>query len=176
MPGRGFGIDVIINNFSKASDLVLHDWLLMKLMASGVDSKLVIWVRLVLVGCTQRVRVGGQLSKEVKANSAVPQVSIMGPLLFLVYVNDTWRNFDSSIRLSPDDCIIYMEITNKNSIENLQKDLDTLVEWAVENGMKINPGKCKAVKFTRTRVKNPPGHSLGDKKKFGMRTVVNAWK
>jgi hypothetical protein len=57
-----------------------------------------------------------------------------------------------------------MEITNKNNIENLQKVLDTLMEWAVENGVKINPGKCKAVQFTRDCVKNPPGHSLGDQK------------
>jgi len=162
VPGRGFGIEAIIINFSKASDLVPHDRLIMKLMASSVDSK--VWVREVLVGRIQRVRIGGQLFKEVKVNSAVPQGSIMGPLLFLVYVNDTWRNFNSSIRLFPDDCIIYMEITNKNNIENLQKDLDTLVEWAVENGMKVNPGKCKAVKFTKTRVKYPPGHSLGGQK------------
>jgi len=46
----------------------------------------------------------------------------------------------------------------------LQKDLDILVEWAVENGMKINPGKNKAIKFARARVKNPPDHSLGDQK------------
>jgi hypothetical protein len=167
VPGRGFGIEAIVINFSKASDLVPHDWLLMKLMASDVDSKVVIWVREVLVRRTQRVRVGGQISKEVKVNSAVPQGNIFGPLLFLVYVNDTWKNFDPSIRLFPDDCLIYREITNKNNIENLQKDLYALVEWAVEYGMKINPGKCKAVKFTRARVKNPPGHALGDQKNSG---------
>jgi len=46
----------------------------------------------------------------------------------------------------------------------LQKDLDNLGEWAVENGMKINPTKCKAIRFTRTRGKNPLGYSLGDQK------------
>ena len=58
------------------------------------------------------------------------------------------RNFDSRIRLFADDCIIYKKITNKNNVKNLQKDLDTLGEWAVENGMKINPGRCKALRFT----------------------------
>ena len=87
-----------------------------------MDSR-VVWVREFLVGRTQRVRVGGQLSKEVKVTSGVPQGSVLGPLLFLVYVNDIWRNIDSSIRLFADDCIIYRKITNKNDIEKLQKDL-----------------------------------------------------
>ena len=98
------------------------------------------------------MRVGGQLFKEVKVTSGVSQGSILGPLLFLVYVN-IWRNIDSSIRLFADNCIIYRKITNKNDIGKLQKDLDTLGEWAVENGMKINPVKSKALRFTRARVK-----------------------
>jgi len=91
----------------------------------------------------------------------VPQGSILGPLLFLAYVNDIWRNIDSSIRLFTDDCIIYRKITNKNNIGKLQKDLDTLGEWTVENGMKINPGKSKTIRFMRARVKNPLGYSPG---------------
>ena len=74
----------------------------------------------------------------------MPQGSVLGPLLFIVYVNDIWRNSDSSIRLFADYCIISGKITNKNNIQRLQKDLDTLGEWAVENGMKINPSKRKA--------------------------------
>jgi hypothetical protein len=62
---------------------------------------------------------------------------ILGPLLFLVYVNDIRRNIDSSIRRFADSCIIYRRITNKNDIENLQKYLNSLVE----DGIKINPSK-----------------------------------
>jgi hypothetical protein len=91
----------------------------------------------------------------------------LGPLLFLLHVNDIWRNIDSNVRLFADDCIIYREVTNKNDIEELQKDLNALGKWAVENGMKINRGKIKAIRFTRTRVKNPLGYSLGDKKNSG---------
>jgi len=69
-----------------------------------------------------------------------------------------------SIRLFTDNCIIYRNITNKNNIEKLQKGLDTLEEWTVETGMKINPSKSKAIRFTRVRVKNPLGYSLGDQK------------
>jgi len=67
-----------------------------------------------------------------------------------------------NIKVFADDCNIYRKITNKNDIEKLQKDLDTLGEWEVENGMKINPGKSKAIRFTRAQVKNPLGYSLGD--------------
>jgi len=93
-----FGIDAIIIDFSKAFDLVPHDWLLTKQAASCVYSRVVIWVREFLVGHTQRVRVGGQLSKEVSVTSGVPQGTVLGPLLFLVYINDIWRNIDLSIR------------------------------------------------------------------------------
>ena len=68
------------------------------------------------------------------------------------------------MRLLVDGCIIYRKITNKNDIENLHKDLDTLGEWSVENGMKLNSGKCKAIRFTRARVKKPLGNILGDQK------------
>ena len=69
-----------------------------------------------------------------------------------------------SIRLFTDNCMSYRKITNKNDIGKLQKDLDTLGEWAVETGMKINPDKSKAIRFTRARIKNLLGYSLGDKK------------
>jgi len=114
-------IGAVIIDFSKAFDLVPHDQLLMKLAASGVHSKVVIWVREFLVGRTQRVRVRGQLSKEVKVTSSVPEGSVLGPLLFLVYINDIWRNIDLSIRLFTDDCIVYRKITNKNDIESCRR-------------------------------------------------------
>jgi len=148
---EGFDIGAIIVDFSKAFGLVPYDRLLMKLAASGVDSRVVIWVWEFLVGRTQRVGVGGQLSKEVKVTSGVPQGIVLGPLLFLVYVNDIWSNIDSSITLFADDCVIYRKIVNKNDIKRLQKDLDTLGEQVVENGMTINPGKNKAIRFTRAR-------------------------
>jgi hypothetical protein len=94
----------------------------------------------------------------------VPQGSVLGPLLFLLYVNYIWRNIDSSIRLFAEDCNINRKITNKNDIENLHKNLDMLGEWAVENGMTINPGKSKAIRFTRDRVKSLLGFSLGAQK------------
>jgi hypothetical protein len=86
----------------------------------------------------------------------------LGPLPFVAYVNDIWRNIESTIRLFADDCIIYREIMNDSDTEKLQIDLDRLGGWAEENAMKINTGKSKAVSFTRARVKKPLKYCLGD--------------
>jgi hypothetical protein len=110
-----------------------------------VDSRVVVWIREFLLGRTQRVRVGGQISEEVRVTSGVPQGSVLGPLLSSAYVNYIWRNTESTIRLFADDCIIYRKIINNKDMEHLQMDLNRLREWAVENEMIINPAKRKAV-------------------------------
>ena len=79
---------------------------------------------------------GEQLSAEVRVTSGVSQGSVLGPLLFLAYVNDIWRNMESTIRLFTNDCVIYRKIINNPDMEKLQKDLDRLGEWAVENKSK----------------------------------------
>ena len=71
-----------------------------------MDSRVVVWIREFLLRRTQRVKVGGQLSEEVRITSGVPQGSVLGPLLFLSYVNNIWRNMESTIRLFADDCAI----------------------------------------------------------------------
>ena len=71
-----------------------------------MDSRVVVWVREFVLGRTQRARVRGKLSKEVKVTSDVLQGSVLGSVLFLAYVNDIWRNIYSSIRLFADDYII----------------------------------------------------------------------
>ena len=75
-------------------------------------------------------------------------------------INNIWRNMESTIRLFADDCVIYRKIINNTDMEKLQKDLDRLGEWAVENAMKINPSKSTAIRFTRARVKDPLNYSL----------------
>ena len=123
-----YRIDTTEIDFLKAFDLVLHDWLLMKTAILGVDLKVVTWEREFLLGHMQRVRVRWQLSEEVRIMSGVPQGSVLGPLLFLAYVNDIWRNTESTIRLFADDCVIYKKNINNEDIEKLQKDLDRVGE------------------------------------------------
>jgi hypothetical protein len=99
--------------------------------------------------------VGGNLSEEVRVTSGVSQGRVLGPLLFLAYVNNIWINIDSTIKLFADDCIIYKKVKNNNDMENLQTDLNRLGKWAVQNAMKINPTKGKVACSTRARVKEP---------------------
>jgi len=98
--------------------------------------------------------------------------SIWGLLLFLVCVNDMWRNIDSSSRLLAYNCIVCRKITNKSDIENLQNDLDTLGEWAIENRMIVSPSKWKAtIRYMGARVKIPRVYSLCDKKNSGSKQL-----
>ena len=97
-------------------------------------------------------QVSGQLLEEVTVKSDVPQGSIIGPLLFLAYGNDFWLAIESTVRLIPDGCVIYRKIIS-NEGGKVAESLDRLRKWAVENTMKINSSKCKAVRFTTARVK-----------------------
>ena len=151
-------------DFSKASNFVPYDRLFTKLADWDVDGRVVVWVRELVVGRTEMVRVGGQLSEEVKVKSVVTQGSVLGTLLFIVYLNDIRRNVESSIRIFGDSCKIYRKIKNKNDIEMLQKFLKGLGERAVEKEVTINPDKCEALRFTRAQFKIPLGYCLGDHK------------
>ena len=79
-------MDAIIVHFSKAFDLVPLGPLLVKIANSGVEARVVEWIKQFLTGRTQRVRVGGVLSDEVRISSGVPQGSVLCPLLFLTYL------------------------------------------------------------------------------------------
>jgi len=113
---EGARTDVIVIDFSEAFDSVPHDWLITKIVASEVDSRVVVWVREFLLGRLQKVRVGGQLSEKVRVMSGVPHGSELGPHLFLAYVDDIWGNIESTIRLFTDDCIIYRKIMDGRDI------------------------------------------------------------
>jgi hypothetical protein len=113
--------------------------------------RVVKWIKNFLSGRSQRVRIDGHLS-EVRVNPGVPQGSMLGPLMFLAYVNDIWRKIESNVRLFTDDCIIYRRIYDSKDVDKLQTDLK-LGEWALDNEMKITPGKSKSVGFTKARAR-----------------------
>lgn len=82
--------------------------------------------------------------------SGVPQGSVVGPLLFLIYVNDLPNCVKSNIHLYPDDCVLFREVTNNNDMHALQSDLDNISTWCENWLMNLNIAKCKAMRITRT--------------------------
>ena len=103
-------IDAILLNFANASDNVPHKRLLSKLTSYGITGNTYNWITYFLSYRKQRVSVNGALSDTTDVTSGVPHALIMGPILFLLYINDTNENVQSSIRLFADDSIIYRKI------------------------------------------------------------------
>jgi hypothetical protein len=103
---NGVRTDAIIR-VVKGFRLSSHNGLLRKMSASAEDPRAVVWRREFLQGRTQNLS-KGQLSEEVGLTSVEPQGSVLGPLLFLAYVNDIWKSTGSTVRLFADDCIIYI--------------------------------------------------------------------
>jgi hypothetical protein len=110
-----------IIDFPKAFDLVPHNRLLMRIAETGLDLRVVVWAKDFLLGWSQRVTVDGQISDEFRVTSGVPQGSVLGPLLFLAYVNNIWRNKESNIRLFADDCIIHRKINDSVTLINYRR-------------------------------------------------------
>ena len=103
-------VDMVIMDFSKAFDVVPHNRLLNKLNRYGINNKTHIWISGFLKHRVQRVVVGGEHSTWTNVASGVPQGTVLGPLLFLVYINDLPDNINSTVRLFADDCVLYRQI------------------------------------------------------------------
>jgi len=155
-------VDMIIMDFSKAFDVVSHNRLLNKLKWYGINNKTHAWISSFLRGRVQRVVVGGEHSTWTDVASGVPQGTVLGPLLFLTYINDLPNNISSSIRLFADDCILYREIVNKFDADALQRDLDSLAKWAKEWHMHFNIAKCFVIRITHKREPNNFEYTLGN--------------
>ena len=104
------------------------------------------------MGRTQAVVLEGESSSEVPLTSGVPQGSVLGPLLFLLYINDLPQNIQSQVRLFADDTAVYLTVNSHEAANTLQADLDTLQEWELTWDMELNPGKCQVMHITKSRV------------------------
>ena len=140
--------DVILLDFSKAFDKVAHMRLCYKLRHLGINGSLLEWIKCFLTDRTQRVIVNGERSSLSEVSSGVPQGSVLGPLLFLCYINDITSGVSSSIKLYADDVLIYRIINTEDDCEILQRDLDSLQSWAYKWNMSFNPVKCELIKIT----------------------------
>ena len=145
--------DIILLDFSKAFDKVPHQRLLSKLHASGIRNRVFHWVKAFLDNRTQEVVVGGEKSESGLVTSGVPQGSVLGPTLFLIYINDLGNNIKSKIRLFADDTILYQHISTPADCHSLNQDLQKLQEWEDKWLMEFNASKCHAM--TITNKKNP---------------------
>ena len=146
-------IDAILLDFSKAFDKVDHQQLLLKLHQYGIQNSLFAWLKTFLSDRTQTVVVDGQESLAKPVISGVPQGTVLGPLLFLVYINDISKNLSSKtkIRLFADDSLLYRTISSKQDTIELQKDLDILQKWESDNSMEFHPDKCQVLRITNKR-------------------------
>ena len=123
----------------------------MKLHSYGIRSATLLWIQAFLGNRPQKVVVEGEEWDSVPVTSGVPQGSVLGPILFLVYINDLPDDIVSQVRLFADDTAIYLTLENKSDSDKLQRDLDRLQTWEARWYMGFNPSKCQVVRVTSSR-------------------------
>ena len=141
--------DVIIMDFAKAFDKVPHRRLLYKLNYYGIRGSTHKWITSWLSERSQKVVLDGQASGPVPVLSGVPQGSVLGPVLFLIFINDLPENIRLSVRLFADDCVLYRNIESPMDCQILQDDLNSLAQWETDWQMKFNVDKCHPMRVTR---------------------------
>ncbi len=140
--------DVLFLDFSKAFDKVSHHKLLHKLDHYGIRGKTNAWIQGFLLERSQFVSVNGKHSETSPVLSGVPQGSVLGPALFLLYINDISAEVNSTMRLFADDSVLYRAVRTPRDQEILQNDLEKVFHWAQRWDMKFNVSKCAHVCIT----------------------------
>ena len=156
----GEPVDTLYLDFRKAFDSVPHRRLLRKVEACGVTGKLLRWVHAFLSGRRQRVVIQGSSSSWADVTSGVPQGSVLGPLLFLIYVNDLPEVVRSHVQLFADDTKLYRPVALPEDCRHLQQDLDALAAWSSTWQLAFNESKCHSLHLGRTNRKT--AYQLGD--------------
>jgi len=140
---KGDSADIVYLDFSKAFDKVSHEKLVRKLQGYGIQGNIFNWIRNWLLGRKQRVVLNGEDSEWVDVTSGVPQGSVLGPLLFTLYVNDLYSGIDCKLLKFADDIKMIIPISVLQDNINGQRSIDKLVGWSDRWDMKYNEGKCK---------------------------------
>jgi len=142
---KGYGLDVLYLDFKKAFDTVPHKRLLIKLKEQGITGALLKWIEDFLTARKSRVGVRGSFSLWLDVLSGVPQGSVLGPLLFLIFVQDLPERVKCSIRMFADDTKLWKEIRHFQDSRELQEDLDSLSNWSEDWQLLFNAEKCKVM-------------------------------
>ena len=148
----GGQVDAIYTDFAKAFDTVPHRRLLCKLKSYNINEKATAWIRNFLCDRKQRICVNGEFSTWSAVLSGIPQGSILGPLLFLIYINDlpamcTQQDISTKIYLYADDAKIYKFITQMRDQADLQTVMNSVKNWSDEWLLRLNIDKCKTVSY-----------------------------
>ena len=138
-------VDVVYLDFAKAFDSVPHECLLQKLFAYGIFGNFLSWIRAFLTGRTQRVVVDGIKSSWKSVGSGVPQVSALGPVLFLAYINDLPDIVSSSVKIFADDINIFRKTDCDEEAVALQRDINAVMTWSSSWQLPFNIQKCKVM-------------------------------
>lgn len=145
--------DLLILDFAKAFDKVDHHILGKRLYASGVRGSTHSWIEQFLTGRTQSVVLNGFTSSSRSVTSGVPQGSVLGPSLFLIFINGMTERISegTTIRLYADDTILYRKIHSSEDTKQLNHDLKQLEAWEGDARMEFNAGKCEKITVSRKR-------------------------
>ena len=147
---NGNQTDLILLDFSKAFDKVNHLSLLRKLEHYGVRGHTLLWIKDFLSSRSQEVILDGSSSETSTVLSGVPQGTVLGPLLFLIYINDLpqYVSPGTQVKLFADDSAVYRKITSPQDHVVLQKDLENLVKWEQAWSMEFHPDKCQLLRIS----------------------------
>lgn len=149
---RGNYVEALYTDFTKAFDRVDIKLLLFKLQRAGFSSELLTWIESYLTNRIQSVQFKGKISNHVNATSGVPQGSHLGPLLFILFVNDVTLILKRlRVLIYADDMKLYMEILNKADLVEFQREVDVFHNWCLKSLLDINVKKCYIISFTRKR-------------------------
>ena len=155
---QGFDVRSVFLNISKAFDKVWHDGIIFKMKENGISGNLLNLLSNFLRNRKQRVALNGQISSWTDVNAGVPQGSILGPLLFLIYINDLAVGLSSNAKLFADDTSLLSAVHNANTTaEELNNDLVKISRWAYQWKMSFNPDPSKQAQeviFSRKTKKN----------------------
>ena len=144
---KGNNMNVLYCDFKKAFDTVPHKRLMKKIESYGVKGDVLNWIEDFLSGRKQRVCVNGKLATWKSVTSGVPQGSVLGPLLFVIYINDLEGSVSCGVKLYADDTKIYAVVNSDEDSEEFQKQINALSLWSITWKLHFHPDKCHILKI-----------------------------